>query len=206
MLHDGVSTVDLIDHVVPAVARLLGQRWADDDLSFVEVTIGSARLQEEVRGLIAKEKANGPDHIGAPLCGKSAQRVLMVIPRAEEHTLGPFVAAHQFRRFGYDVDTAVDQSAKQIAIMLKQHRYCMVGLTTAGLKSLASTRDLVDIIRRTVAEGTPIVLGGSLITTEQNLKAETGVDYVVHSVRDALDLCGLSIVELDPPREIVQSY
>lgn len=211
MRKDGISPDDIIDHVIPAVADVLGERWSDDTISFVEVTIGSARLQEAVRALIAHElswSASGthqtrnsadPGRVHTP-------RVLLVIPRPEDHTLGAFVAADQFRRFGYAVDIALDQHPKQIAVTLRDRRYCMIGISIAGGRTLASSRELVDIIRSTVTHVTPIVLGGSLSESDQDLKKATGVDHVARTVRDALEICGLDIVELDPPQEQVANH
>lgn len=212
MRRDGVTVPEIIDHVIPAVAAILGQRWADDELTFAEVTIGSARLQEAVRGLTAHElswtangireikRSAGPDRVHTP------PRVLMVIPRPEQHTIGAFVAADQFRRFGYKVDIAVDQHPEEIAVSLQKRNYCMIGITVAGRRTLASSRELVDIIRATVTRVTPIVLGGSLLDTDQDLKIATGVDHVARSVRDALDKCGLSIAELDPPQKMMANH
>lgn len=205
MRRNGIAPEDIIDHVIPAIATVLGHRWTDDRVSFVEVTIGTARLQEIVRALVAQEvscETNGvrdvntsadPGRVHTP-------RVLLVIPRPEHHTLGAFVAADQFRRFGYTVDIAIDQHPKQIAATLRDRRYSMIGISVAGRRTLASSRELVDIIRATVTRVTPIVLGGSLLETDQDLKKATGVDHVARTVRDALELCGLNIVELDPPR------
>ncbi len=209
MRRDGIATSEIIDYIIPELARVLGQRWADDDLSFVDVAIGSARLQEAVRALVARELSQGFDTLDTETAGPNGiqtQRVLMVIPRSEDHTLGVFVAADQFRRFGYHVDIAVDQHPKQIATAIAQRHYSMVGLTIAGRRSLASTKDLVDIIRSNATQSLPIVLGGSLVETEQDLKTATGVDHVVKNVRDALDICGLDIVELDPPHKMMTAH
>lgn len=209
MRRDGIATSEIIDYVIPELARILGRRWADDDLSFIEVAIGSARLQETVRGLVARELSQGFDTLdtdNADPEGIQTPRVLLVVPRTEEHTLGVFVAADQFRRFGYRVDIAVDQRPKQIAIAIQRRNYSMIGLTIAGRRALAASRELVDIIRSSAAFDTPIVLGGSLIGTEQDLKKTTGVDHVVKTVRDALDICGLNILELDPPRQMMANH
>lgn len=211
MRMDGIGTVEIIDHVIPAVAAVLGQRWTDDRLSFVEVTIGSARLQEAVRALIAHELSSTAAHLHVPSNVADpgrvhTPRVLMVIPRPEHHTLGAFVATDQFRRFGYAVDIALDQHPKQIAVMLRERRYCMIGITIAGRRTLASSRELVDIIRSTVTRVTPIVLGGSLVQTDQDLKMATGVDHVARTVRDALEICGLNILELDPPAPVMADH
>jgi hypothetical protein len=49
MRKEGVSVTDIIDVVLPAVARNAGQRWMDDEISFADVTVVTARLQETVR-------------------------------------------------------------------------------------------------------------------------------------------------------------
>ncbi len=197
---DGVSISDIIDHVIPEVARVYGQRWADDTLSFAEVSIGSARLQECVRSLAAKnitasfskaEVARREARTG------SLPRVLLIIPRSEDHTLGTFVAADQFRRFGYDVDIAIDTDAAQLTRDLLQRRYVLVGITIGARRTLASTKELVEMIRDTVTRTTPVVVGGSFVSMETDLKTTTGADHVAVSVKDALDKCGLDIVGAD---------
>ncbi|MEX3017336.1 B12-binding domain-containing protein [Gymnodinialimonas hymeniacidonis] len=201
--NEGVADTEIIDHVIPEVARILGQRWADDTLSFAEVSIGSARLQETVRALIARDivpmGAVSADHLNAP-------RILLIIPRPEDHTLGTFVAADQFRRLGYAVDIIVDQHARQAALELRKHQYVMVGLTIGGRRTLASARELVEIIRTTATRATPVVLGGSFVETASDLKQATGVDHVAVSVRDALEKCGLDIARADPSHNTMPSH
>ncbi len=208
MRKDGMNTPEMIDYIIPEVARILGQRWADDTLSFADVTIGSARLQETVRSLVARELSatvGGLNSTYKRLKTEKARRVLLIIPRPEQHTLGAFVAADQFRRLGFDVDLLVDHHPRQVAFALRKRRYAMIGITIAGRRSLAATRELVDIIRTTATRVTPIVLGGSLVDTDPELKKATGVDHVVTSVAEALELCGLNIVELDPPHMAMAS-
>ncbi len=206
---DGVTPNELIDELLPNVARHLGQRWADDTLSFAEVTIGTARLQETVRDLSRREMAwtrRSLDDVSTGQDVSQTPRVLMVIPRPEEHTMGVFVAADQFRRFGYDVDIAVDQRPTDIVAALKTRNYCMVGITISGRRALASTIDLVEIVRKSVTRVTPLVLGGSLVSSDHDLKRDTGVDHVALTVKDALEMCGLDIVEADPPHLSVTSH
>ncbi len=204
---DGVTGAEIIDHVIPEVARIYGQGWADDTLSFAEVSIGSARLQETVRALVARDvslaaRATG----GVNAHHHTAPRILLIIPKPEDHTLGTFVVADQFRRLGFAVDIAVDEHPRQVALRLKQQRYVMAGLTIGGRRTLASTRELVDIIRKTSTRFVPVVLGGSFVGTDTNLKKATGVDHVVSSARDALDKCGLNIVRADLSQETMANY
>lgn len=195
MRRDGIPVDDLVDLVLPEVARFMGRRWAEDDISFADVTIGAARLQETVRlltkGCGREEERHDTVDGTRPRMRKPARRVLLVVPRPEHHTLGVFVVADQLRRRGYETDIAVDMHARQVAEMVLNRRYCMVGITASGRRALASARELVDTIRASVRRVTPIVLGGSIVAGGSNLKAQTGVDHVVRDVESALRLCGL---------------
>jgi len=208
MRSDGMETPEMIDLIIPEVARILGQRWADDTLSFADVTIGSARLQETVRALVAREMTStvgGRNSTYRLLNSTGTRRILMLIPRPEQHTLGAFVAADQFRRLGFEVDVVVDLHPRQVAFKLRKARYAMIGISVAGRRTLASARELVETARATVTRVTPIVLGGSLIGTDQDLKKTTGVDHIAKSVCEALELSGLHTVEIDPPLRTVVS-
>jgi len=197
----GVGLRDIIDRIVPDIARCLGQRWADDDISFAEVTIGSARLQETVRALGAKDQAwqnviyakggrAGEDQ-RPRIPGARAPRILLVVPSPEHHTLGIFVAADQLRRLGYMVDIALDKHPRQIADSVRFGRYAMLGITAAGRRTLATTREIVDTVRSNTMRVIPIVLGGSILEADFDLRSLTGVDHVAPDMVTALGLCGL---------------
>jgi len=197
---EAVSLTDIIDTVIPAVARLMGQKWADDVISFADVTIGSSRLQEAVRLLGRKERSwravqdagllHQPAQHPPLFSGAVHKRILLVIPRPEHHTLGIFVVSEQFRRLGFHVEVAIDKHHRQIVDMVKYRAFDMIGVTAAGHRTLASARDLVHMIRVSLTRATPIVLGGSLTEPTEELKRITGVDFVVRDAISALTLCG----------------
>lgn len=181
---DGVSTDDIVDHIIPAVARLMGERWGNDRISFADVTIGTARLQEAVRALGWHDKSRQK-------IAETAPEILLVIPRSEHHTLGAFVLADQWRRMGFRVDIAMDLHPRQIAERLRKHRYAMIGITAAGRRTLASARELVDIIRLTVVRATPIFIGGAILDRDIDVLAITGADHTARDAGSALRKCGL---------------
>lgn len=182
MRQDGVSVSDIIDHVLPAAARLMGERWADDTLSFADVSIGAARLQEAVRALSARERTR---------VAATAPEILLLIPRPEHHTLGAFVLADQWRRMGFRVDVQMDLHPRQLADLLQRRRYAMIGITAAGRRTLASASELVDIIRRTCMRATPVVIGGPVLEKGADVCAVTGADHAARDAADALRACGL---------------
>lgn len=181
----GISRDDIVDHVLPGAARLMGERWFADEISFVEVTIGTARLQEAVRSLAAQNRLHDA-HIGRA----KAPRVLMVLPRGEDHSFGLIVATDQLRRLGYHVDIAVDQTPTQIARLVRNTRFDFVGIGVVSRRTLALAKDIVEKIRMTVTNYTPIVISGVQFATDKDVIAATGADHVVRDVRTALKVCG----------------
>jgi methanogenic corrinoid protein MtbC1 len=189
---DGISVNDIVDVILPEVARNAGQRWMDDEISFADVTIVTARLQETVRALGRLHRGGDPGLIGGAAKPARAQpKVLLIIPRPEEHTFGTFVVADQIRREGCAVDIAMDLHPRQIAEMVRKTRYHMVGITASGRRTLATARELVEIIKASVTRVTPIVLGGTVVGGGRDLKAMTGVDHIVTDGPSALRACGL---------------
>ena len=199
---DGVHITDIVDHVIPEVARIMGRRWGADEISFADVTIGAARLQETVRALGAKDRSwteamHATEARNRHAVSGETREILLIIPRPEHHTLGAFVLSDQFRRLGYRCDIAIDLHPRQIAEKIRRRRYVMVGLTAAGRRTLASARELVDIIRTSVTRVTPIVIGGSVLDLELDARAMSGADHTARDARMALRKCGLApIAEL----------
>ena len=64
-------------------------------------------------------------------------RILIAIPEGEEHTLGAFIAASQFRRYGIWVHMAIGQNADEIAQTVRNQGFDMLGISGSGRKSLA---------------------------------------------------------------------
>lgn len=215
MRREGLAVDDIIDLVLPEIARIMGRRWAEDSVSFADVTIGAARLQETVRALGNKRGVIlGPIRgLGAGPARRTphsddvrAPRILIVVPRPEHHTLGAFVLSDQLRRKGYEIDVAIDLHSRQVVEMMRFNAYSMVGITAAGRRSLASARELVDKIRTDIVRSVPIVLGGSVLGVEPKARTITGVDHIANTARDALRKCGLQEVAADVVQERVKSY
>ena len=179
---NGLTPDDIIEHIIPTVAHLLGERWFGNTLSFADVTIGAARLQETIRSL--SRKLDRPVQLNGDC-------ILLVVPRNEHHTLGIFVAAHAFRRLGIDVQLAVGQHPRQVAQLVKKHRFAAVCITASGRRSLAAARDFVETIRSSVPRITPIVVGGSVTMLDLDIKSMTGADHVTSDPQRVIEVCRL---------------
>lgn len=183
----GLSNPVIVDDVIPAVARILGKRWADDEVSFADVTIGTERLQKTVRRLATWGGADGPN-VGRAV----SQNILLIVPQPEQHTLGAIVLTDQFRRLGYDVELEVHPSPQRIIHLMQGRFYAMVGVTVAGHKTITWIKDLIGSIRANVQHAaTPIVLGGVATGQDLDVLRRTKADFVANDARAALHVCGL---------------
>lgn len=185
MVSSGISTVEIAEDYVAHAARKLGEAWVDDTLSFSAVTIGAARLQEMVRSL-GHVEATGS--VTVPL----GHRILLVIPPKEDHTLGAFVAATQFRRYGLWVHLAIGQTVDEVAETVAAEDFEMIGISGAGRRALDSVRKLVSTVKERCPHCAPVVIGGNMCNLHNRVLELTGADFVTTSPRQAMTFCGLS--------------
>ena len=185
VLGQGVTTADVIDHLLPTIARHLGDQWFADAISFADVSIGTARLQETIRRLRARERGSAAFAPGLDA------RVLLIVPSAEEHTLGVFVAADQLRRRGIAVELSIHERRVAIAERIRTTQYKMVGITASGVRTIASVKELVDTVRKNARQFVPIVLGGPLAEADERVRERANVDIIGTDIRIAALRCGL---------------
>jgi len=189
LLSNGVRSDELYDYYIPAAARYLGELWVMDRASFVDVTVGSSRLQALFRNRFDGGAAVGQDRL-IPL----GQSVLMAIPDYEDHSLGAFAAADQLRRHGLWVHMGVGLKDYEIASLLESGRFSMVGISAATWNTLEKVTELVDYLRVNLECVPPIVLGGRVVSDPAKVEQRTGVDFAVKTVREAVEKCGLATV------------
>lgn len=182
ILNENMSSTEIIDHIIPAAARLIGERWVNDEIGFADVTIATMRLQDAARALMSE----GPQGVVEPLGA-----VLLIIPRGEDHSLGASIAADQFKRHGYEVDLVVGKHGLEILEMVRHNRYALVGVTAARLKTLAEIKILVERIRKGVPRRVPIVVGGPIVQTDIDVQDVTGADHVGSDIQQVLTMCDL---------------
>lgn len=186
LVASGVSSSEVHQVYIPAVGRYLGEMWVNDRASFVDVTLGASRLQALLR------EAGAPAETG--LIDRSiplGQSVLMVIPPYEDHALGAFVAADQFRRHGLWVHMGIGLTRDELVDLISSSRFSLVGLTAATWGSVEKTGDFVDYIRSGLPHCPPVVIGGRAVSEPAEVERLTGVDYAVRTVREAVDRAGL---------------
>lgn len=181
-----VSAERICDVYVPAVARRMGDDWCTDDLSFSDVTIGSARLQYLLREIGASP---ADEVLWAE--GEGEAILLLVAPEAD-HTLGALVLASQLRRRGYSVRLSLGETDEILMENLTATRFDAVFFTACVADSLPFLERILNKIRGTIAKPPPFVLGGAVLENEGRAVAIAGIDMVTSDVDEALAFCGLT--------------
>lgn len=177
-----LSPDTLIDLYVPAVARILGERWVDNTISFAEVTIGSMRLQALL------EEAS----MQAAPSGRLLQReiqVLVVVPQGEQHFLGASVIAAQSRRLGCNVSTSFDEDFGSLQTRISQENPDLVLVTCSRAELLETAARTVQIVKEASANDLVVALGGAFQTDYEAVKDIKGVDIVTSAVSEAIAYC-----------------
>ncbi|MAM62904.1 cobalamin-dependent protein [Maritimibacter sp. UBA3975] len=193
LMSTGTSSEEIYDYYVPEAARYLGSLWVKDEASFVDVTIGAARLQALFR---ARKRETGQRLDGTIPLGES---FLMVTLDFEDHSLGAFVAADKLRQHGLWVHMGVGMNAEEVGELLSQRHFSAVGFSAATWNTVEKITDVVDYLRTRLEQVPPIVIGGRVTETADKVIERTGADFVARTPREAIEKCGLSTIapELD---------
>jgi len=179
----GIPVATLIDEVIPATARELGDEWCQDTMSFVQVTIASSRLQAWLRKLDrAFEQAPG--------YGLDGPNALMVVPSSSGHYLGGLVVTSQLRRMGASVTVLLGEPLEALAHTLMRQHFDMVLISASAGDSLENLRSVVNMVRTGVAPAPKVVVGGTLMDTVPDVARRVGADVATRDPKEALVLCG----------------
>lgn len=185
MQASGAGSEAISEHYIPEAARLLGEEWCSDSLSFADVTIGTARLQAILRDLEAKTARGG-------ITDGTAPTVLVVVPPDEYHTLGAMVVTGQLRRMGSSVRLCAGQELGVLLEFVASGGFDMILVSWANSERLDALQRLVARMRKAAPAPTPIVVGGAILSSLEDTAGLTGADFATSDVAEALDLCGLS--------------
>ena len=186
LMGSGASSDEILHGLVPAVARRLGEMWISDEASFVDVTVGSARLQrlfavreDDARPLLPRHAARDGD------------AALLVVPEFEQHTLGAFVAADELRQAGIWARVGLLMAAEEVCDVLQANHFQMLGISIGSRDSVDRAAEYLSYIRRHVKKVPPVVASGNVVERLDEVKSKTGADFVVSTVREAIEKCGL---------------
>jgi methanogenic corrinoid protein MtbC1 len=180
LLQSGFAMETIYMELMTPAARLLGDYWNEDSISFTDVTIGLSRLQQVVRTLGWKRSQSaGPDH--------SAPSALFVPATSEQHTFGLFIIEDSFRRAGWRtwIETSGDRA--ELADMVRSHWFDLLGFSASCDSQQDEVAASIDTVRKVSRNpGLMILVGGRLFIERPELVAAVGADGTAPSGSAAL--------------------
>ena len=164
----GHSEETLFLGLMSEAARHLGALWEDDSRTFIEVTIGVARLQRilcDFNGAFATALTD------------DRQRILLCALAGERHDFGLDMVACFMRHAAWDVDLQKECKSQDVANAVARERFAIVGLTLSagsGLEALCRAIQAVRVASINPAIG--VLVGGPLFRANPGLVAQVGAD------------------------------
>ena len=173
---DGVTVPDLYLLYLAEAARRLGEKWVSDDLTFLEVTIGSSRILAIMCGL--------RDSLRERRVFDDRMALFAAVP-GEYHTVGITMASDMFRRDGWEIELLVGLEHEEILHEVEASEALIVGLSAHGSGSLGALVRLVAGIR-IINPAVYILISGHIVDEAKDLITLTGADGLAADIPTAL--------------------
>ena len=178
-----------LDLLVPT-ARLLGEFWSDDQVSFADVTIALGKLQQVVREL----SLHGSVDSGAASNGRAA---LFAPAPGEQHTFGLVIIEEFYRRAGWRTWTELSGAIEEILGAVQTHRFDLFGMSASSDERLDQIAPMIMSIRRASRNrDIRVMVGGRLFVERPDLVAKIGADVMATDARDAVLKAEVAVREL----------
>lgn len=164
------------------VARLLGKDWVADECDFIDVTIGTARLQEMAISLSMELR-------GTVQSGDTPS-ALVLTPFGEQHTLMPHLIGLLFDSLGWTSEVLEPAATRTRALerAVEGADVACIGWSNARLATEFKT--LVQDVRK-LRKGPrlPLIVGGAAALDSIDFLVSLGIDCICDSVYSAVRIC-----------------
>jgi len=117
-----------------AAARMLGEKWESDELSFAQVTVGTVRIFAIMRSM---------RHLFEPDVSVLDKTAVFAAVPGEDHTLGVQMAADLFRKDGWEIELKLGLDQNQLVEEIEKSPSRIVGLSFGGEHSIDALSRLV---------------------------------------------------------------
>ena len=174
----GISVEDVMLDYLAAAARRLGDWWNEDHISFMDATLGTARIYGILRVLDSEPATR------ARKTGRSA--LFMSVP-GEQHTLGVRMAADVFRRRGWEIELLIGRSHDELLEAAGASSHIIIGVSAGGMHSLVSLARLVLALRIHRPDAS-ILISGSLVDEAAESVSHLSPDGVAPDLERAVEV------------------
>lgn len=175
---EGVTPQVLRYGYFAAAARLLGERWDRDEVTFLEVTVATGHLYALLRAV----RSDPADHYSST--HRSRNALFASVP-GEKHTLGVVLAADTFRDHGWDIDLQISENHDNLVNYIKDTRPTLIGLSLSTKDRLAALIRLVLALRIVVPHAI-IGVAPAAEMSDSEILGIVDVDIVFRDARHAL--------------------
>jgi MerR family transcriptional regulator, light-induced transcriptional regulator len=192
LLDEGLGLDTVLIELLAPVARRLGELWEADEIDFVDVTVGTSRLQQ-----ILHHFALPPERDA----GTPARRVLLLPTPTEQHTFGLLMVAEFFRREGWQVWGGTPLEERALKAMVADQWFALIGFSLSCERSVAALCATIKLVRRYSRNRcVKIIVGGPLLSGSDPASFGIEADMVVADAREAVALAE-SAVSHDAKRQ-----
>ncbi|GAB5448979.1 cobalamin B12-binding domain-containing protein [Gymnodinialimonas sp.] len=175
---DGASVEVVYLTYLAGAARLLGDWWNSDRLSFTDVTLGTSRMYAIMRAL--------RHHFAGQHVGTTRSAVFASVP-GDTHVLGVRMAADLFRKAGWDIDLKLDKSHDELVEDLSASHAIIIGLSAGGNRSIEPLSKLIIALRISNPRAR-IFVSGQIVEEARDEIDLMDIDGAVTEVDEALQL------------------
>ncbi|MEM1089583.1 MAG: cobalamin-dependent protein [Pseudomonadota bacterium] len=184
---DGVSVESIYLGYLAGAARMLGDRWEDDRVTFMQVTVASGRIYAIMRGL---------RRFLAPILPDQRRHALFVSMPDDDHTLGVTMAADLFRQKGWDIQLETHRSLDQLIQALKQSDHTIIGVSASRPETLVDLARLV-VSLRICKPHSFILVSGHITEMEPDIVDLVDADAFAGSVPSAITQLEQLVTDLE---------
>ena len=174
LISRGVQADAIVDYCIPKIARIYGQEWSNDSLSFATVSVGCAHLQLVLKHIIHQR--------GFSVLGGEGKCILLVAPAPEQHTLGALVLADQLRRLGFSVKMCLGQPAEDVIKSVFENKFDAILFSASSLEAVKISAQCVNLIRQDYVYQPVFFLGGSFLSTGGSEGMTHDFDHVTNKL------------------------
>jgi len=156
----------------------MGAMWVEDLCDFAAVSVGVWRLHQLLRNLTPDRRA--------PADPARERRILVTPLPGEQHSFGAAMVAAFFRNAGWHVFSGPVESAQDLASIVHQRRFAIVGLSLGSSARLDALATTIRAVRRASCNpAVGVMVGGGLFNEQPELVRLVGADATAADARSA---------------------
>lgn len=159
MMNRGLPVERVMLGVLAPSARLMGDMWTADLVSFVDVTLGLSRIQQILRQLrnTADGRRAAENHKG---------RALLVPAPGEQHTFGLRVVEEFLLRDGWEVCSNLRADEQETLQLVADDHYDFIGFSIGGDRVLPALQSVIVKLKKCSRNRSIKVLVGGVLLIE----------------------------------------